>query len=157
MKSKKYKVTKEGLEELKAELKKRKTVVRKRLQDQLDSELDEGDISENSNYYKVQEDIASNDKRIDELEEIIDNAILIERDVCTTDDCKIQAGDTVTVEKDGEEITYTFVGATESDPSQNKISIDSPLGLALKDKKVGEKAVLETPLGKQEYKVINIV
>jgi transcription elongation factor GreA len=155
-KQKKYKVTPQGLEELKNELKERKTTVRKRLQDQLDQELEDGDISENSNYYKVQEEIASNDKRIDELEEIIDNVVLIEKDDCGSDNCKIAAGNTVKVKKEGEEITYTLVGATESDPSKNKISIESPLGQALNGKQKGDKAVLETPLGKQKYQILSV-
>lgn len=153
---KKHKMTPEGLEELKKELKERETVVRKRLQDQLDQELADGDISENSNYYKVQEEIASNDKRVDDLGDIIDNAVLIDKDNCKTDNCEIMAGSTVTVEKDGEEITYSLVGATESDPRKNRISIESPLGLVLKGKKEGDKAEFETPLGKQEYKVLEV-
>lgn len=155
-KKKTYKITKEGLEELKKELKKRKEVTKKRLQDQLDIELGEGDISENSNYYKVQEDIASNDKRIDELEEIVDNSAIIDTKSSNSLSSKVQAGSTVKLSKNGEELTYTIVGATESNPAKKRISIESPLGEALKNKKKGDQVILETPLGQQKYDIIEV-
>ncbi|MFH1546872.1 MAG: GreA/GreB family elongation factor [bacterium] len=156
MKKNTYKITKKGLEELKAEFKKRSEVTKKRLQDQLDQELGEGDISENSNYYKVQEDIASNDKRISELEEIIDHSVLIDTDACNRGNCKISAGMTVKLAKDGEDIVYTIVGATESNPAEKRISIESPLGQAIKGKKQGDDVVINTPLGEQEYKIVEV-
>ena len=156
MKKKKYKITKEGLEELKEEYKKSTEVTKKRLQDQLDQELDEGDISENSNYYKVQEDIASNDKRINELDEIIDNSAIIDMNSSKNGIHKIETGTTVKLLKNEKEITYTIVGVTESNPSKNRISIESPLGEALKGKKKGDEVTLETPLGQQIYKVVEV-
>ena len=156
MKKKTYKITKEGLEELKAEYKNRAEIIKKELQDQLDEELADGDISENSNYYKVQEDIASNDQRINELEEIIDNSVIIDTDSCNKDYCKISAGMTVKLAKDGEEITYTIVGATESNPAEKRISIESPLGQALKGKKKGDEVTLSTSLGQQKYRIIEV-
>jgi transcription elongation factor GreA len=156
VKKKKYKITKEGLEELKAEYKKSTEVTKKRLQDQLDQELDEGDISENSNYYKVQEDIASNDKRINELEDIIDNSSIIDTNSNSKRTHKIETGTTVKLLKNDEEITYTIVGVTESNPGKNRISIESPLGEALKGKKKGDEITLGTPLGQQIYKVAEV-
>lgn len=148
-----YKITIEGLEELKKELKERSEVIKKRLQDQLDEELGDGDISENSNYYKVQDEIASNDKRIDELEHIIHNSEIIRSN---GSNIKIEQGSTVKLSKEGKEITYAVVGETESDPAKNKISIESPLGSALRGKKKGDHVVMETPLGQQKYDIIDI-
>ena len=156
MKKKVYKITKEGLDNLKAKFKKLSEVTKKRLQDQLDQELGDGDISENSNYYKVQEDIASNDKRINELEDIIDNSAIIDTEANNDGNCPIDSGTTVTLLKDEENVTYTIVGATESNPSKNRISIKSPLGNALKGKKEGDEITLETPLGQQIYKIVDV-
>ena len=156
MKKKKYKITKEGLEELKIEYKKLSKVTKKILQDQFDQELDEGDISENSNYYKVQEDIASNDKRINELEEIIDNSTIIKKNLSKNSIHKIDTGTTVKLLKNDKEITYTIVGVTESNPGKNRISIESPLGEVLKGKRSGDEVTLKTPLGQQIYKVVNV-
>lgn len=151
------KVTKEGLSELKKELEERKTLIRKQLQDELDEQLADGDITENQNYYRVQDEIGSNDRRIEELEEIIENAVVVKEAECNVDKCKVGIGSTVILKKDGKEVKLTLVGATEADPTQSKISIESPMGKALSGKNKGEKAVVKTPAGAQEYDIIDVL
>ena len=154
---KQYTLTKNGLEDLKKELKECKTVTKKNLQDQLDTELSEGDISENTSYYRVQDDIGSNDKRIEELESIIQNAQVVEdSDTEDSSNDSVDIGTKVTIKAKAKEITYHVVGSTEADPTKNKISVDSPLGKALVGKKVGEQASVKTPLGAQSYDIISI-
>lgn len=156
MKSKKsYQLTKEGLEELKKELKERATVTRKRLQDELDDEIREGDISENTSYYRVQEEIGSNQKRIEEIEDILRNAEMIDSPKAGSTK-SVGIGTSVTINVKGREIIYQVVGSTEADPTENKVSIDSPLGKALVGKKVGDAATVKTPLGDQKYDIIAI-
>lgn len=153
----KIQLTKEGLEELKKELKKRKTSVRKELRDQLDEDLQEGDITENTNYYRVQDEIASNDKRIGELEEMINNAEIVEETVCKPGQCKVTIGSKVTIGRDGRKLTYTVAGETQADPTKKIISIKSPLGQALEGKKVGDVITVKTPTGSQKYDIIEIL
>lgn len=153
-KRKHYQLTKEGLENLKKELKERTDVIRKNLQDQLDADMQEGDISENTSYYRVQEEIASNERRIGELQTIIANAVTVNGDPGDTD--TVDIGNSVTIKVRDREITYHIVGSTEADPAQNKVSVDSPLGRALIGKKIGENAVVKTPLGSQSYDIIRI-
>lgn len=156
-KKKQYTLTKKGLDDLKKELDDRINVTRKELQDQLDTELSEGDVSENSSYYRVQDDIGSNEKRIEELEDIIRDAKVVENGNGTTgNNAKIGVGTKVTIKAKSKEITYHVVGSTEADPTKNKISVDSPLGKALVGKKVGEQASVKTPLGTQSYDIISI-
>lgn len=154
--TKKFKITKEGLEELKRELEQRTTVIRKRLQDQLDQDLQEGDISENANYYRLQDDIGSNDKRIDELEELINKAVVV-----STDNSRkvklVDIGSTVRIKVKDTIQEYEVVGATESDPANNRISIDSPMGVALAGKKSGDTATVQTPNGPQKYGIIDVL
>lgn len=152
-KSKKFEITEKGLQELKDELKDRTTTIRRNLQDQLDVEINSSDISENSNYYRLQDEIASNDKRAEELEELIKNAVVVETNGANG---KIDIGSTVILNINGKEITYSIVGATEADPTKNKISIDSPIGAALRGKKTGNQVEVKTPIGTQKYDIIKV-
>ncbi|MBN2100844.1 GreA/GreB family elongation factor [Candidatus Dojkabacteria bacterium] len=153
---KKLEMTQKGLEDLRKELKDRKTKIKKKLQDELDEEMGYGDLSENANYYRIQDEIASNDKRISELEDMIKNSFVVEEKECSTDNCSVGIGSTIKVKKDEKEITYELVGATEADPTKNKISIESPMGQAFVDKKVGETATVTTPIGLAKYDIIDI-
>jgi transcription elongation factor GreA len=148
-------ITKEGLQNLKEELKKRKNKIRKELQDELDEEMRAGDISENTSYYRVQEEIASNDKRIEELEEVIKNTKVVEK---PSGSQKGQAGigSTIVVQRDGQETEYRLVGATEADPTENKISVDSPIGSALAEAKAGDTVTVKTPAGPIEYGIMKV-
>ena len=154
-KPKKLQLTPEGLEQLKNELKERIEVTRKKLQDDLDAELGDGDISENTSYYRVQDEIGSNERRIEEIQSMISKATLVENSACEIGG-SASIGCTVTIKVKNRDIKYSIVGSTEADPSQNKISIDSPLGKALNGKKAGEKATVKTPVGNQEYDIIAI-
>ncbi len=65
-------------------------------------------------------------------------------------------GSSVMIEGNNETKKFTIVSAMESDPAKNKISDSSPLGSALIGKKVGEKIILEMPIGKMTYKIIEV-
>ena len=67
----------------------------------------------------------------------------------------IHCEETYDVEFDEEE-TYTIVGSTETDPDANKISDESPIGIALMGKKVGDTVQVETPGGTIELKILEI-
>lgn len=153
MSDKNNQITKEGLDELKQELKE-KLEDRARLRDQMDNEIGAGDIK--ASLYRTQEEIAGNEKRINELNELIKNAEVVENNSCNVDNCTAEVGRTVTLKRGEKELVYKLVGGTEADPTQNKVSIESPIGSALDGKKTGEKVKVNTPLGPIEYDIISV-
>ncbi|MEA3357691.1 MAG: transcription elongation factor GreA [Patescibacteria group bacterium] len=148
------KITKQGFADLKKELKKRKSVIKKQLQDQLNDELSRGDISENASYYTVQEEIGSNDKRIAELEDFINNAVVVDNNKSSK--TTISVGSTVVLKSESVDLTFSIVGATETDPAKKKISIESPMGKSLCGKKEGDTVIVRSPEHDIEYTIVKI-
>ncbi len=147
-------LTKEKLAELKSELNELKTKRRKEIAENLEYAKSLGDLSENAEYLQAREDQANVEARIAKIEDIISDVKIIEKHHSAV----VEVGTTVTVKKKGESktITYTVVSSEESDITQNKISIRSPLGEALSGKKKGEVATFKTPKGAIEYTVVEI-
>jgi len=112
-----------------------------------------GDLSENADYHKAKEDQGFLEGRIQEIETILRNAIIIEKghgDLVTI-------GSHVTIQEEGSPPeTYHLVGPTEADPRSGRISHESPIGKALLDKKVGEVARVDTPGGTIAFKILKI-
>ena len=149
-------VTEEVLKKLEDELHYLKTVKRKEVVEAIRVALGFGDLSENSEYDEAKDEQAKTEARIEELEETLKNVKLVtESDVKTE---KVNVGNKVKVfnEKYNEECEYIIVGSTEADPIKNKISDQSPIGLALVGLKVGQTAKVETPRGAMKLKVLEI-
>jgi len=106
------------------------------------SAQEQGDLSENSEYTSAKEELAIIQSRIQELENILRSAQVVEGH--EKNDC-IRIGTTVTLNINQETQIYTLVGSEESDPSHGFISYESPIGQALLDKKIGEKVTIKTP------------
>ncbi|MGI5826455.1 MAG: GreA/GreB family elongation factor, partial [Patescibacteria group bacterium] len=112
------------------------------------------DLSENSEYTSARDDLAFIDGRVEELEDIIKNAVVVEEkkgpkgEVCLG--CK------VTVKTNGNEIVYHIVGEWEANPAQKKVSHISPLGKALIGRKAGEEVEFEAPAGKIVFNIVKI-
>lgn len=149
-------MTKGGIADLQKELDERTSTIRKQLQDDLDEMLSTGDLSENASYYNIQEEIASNDKRIQELTEILEQVIVATEDGTGDKNGKADIGNSIIIEVNGKKVTYELVGTTEADPKKNRISIDSPIGKALLGKKPGDTATVKTPLGDQKYAILSV-
>lgn len=146
-------LTPEGEAKLKAELEELKGPRREDLAKRLRSAIQMGDLSENADYHKAKEDQGFLEGRIKEIEAILRNSVLIEKS--STDSVSI--GSHVTIqEEDFDPETYHIVGPAEADPRKGKISHESPIGIALMDKKVGQIAEAETPGGKIKVKIIKI-
>jgi len=147
-------LTPEGEARLKAELKGLKGPRREELAKRLRSAIQMGDLSENADYHKAKEDQGFLEGRIQELEAILHNAVIIETN---SNKDAVFIGAHVTIQEgDFDPETYHLVGPTEADPRKGKISHESPIGRALIDKKVGEIAEAETPGGKIKFKVLKI-
>ena len=147
-------LTAEGAARLKAELDELTGPKRKELSARLHAAIQMGDLSENADYIKAKEDQGFLEGRIQELEYILGNAVIIE-DNEKKDTVSIGAHVTIQ-EEDYPEETYHLVGATEADPTKGKISHESPIGKALLDHKVGEVVEAETPGGTIKLKILKI-
>ncbi|KKQ35480.1 MAG: Transcription elongation factor GreA [Microgenomates group bacterium GW2011_GWA2_37_6] len=149
MDSKKIYLTKEGLEELKREHEELTKVKRPEILNRVSAARNMGDLSENAEYTVAREELSFIDGRIDELDELLKQAVIISNNHSNT----IKLGSTVKVNtNDGKEV-FTLVGEWEADPKERKISHESPLGKALLGKKVGQKVEVEAPAGKIVYTI----
>jgi transcription elongation factor GreA len=146
-------ITKEGLEKMKKELDELKNVRRKEVASRIEIAKDMGDLSENAEYNEAKEEQGFVEGRIAELEQVLPNAIIIERDMSGS----VNVGNTVRVSVKGKEKEYTIVGASEADPLSGRISNESPLGLAFIGKKAGDTVTVNVPSGKMIYHIISVV
>jgi len=149
-------LTYEGLRNLEKELEMLKSVRRREVAEKIRRALSFGDISENSEYDEAKNEQAMVESRIIKLEEMLNNAKVLDEDEIDT--TKISIGTKVRLldMEFNEESDYYIVGSTEANPLENKISDESPMGKALINKKVGDEVVVEAPKGNFTYKVIEI-
>jgi len=149
-------LTEEGLEKLKQELEYLKTQKRHEVAQRLKEAIAQGDLSENSEYDAAKEEQAFIESRIITLENMIRNAKIINSE--HQDKNIVNVGSKVTIQEipDGDKETYTIVGSAESDPSQFRISNESPIGAELIGKKVGEIVHVSTPSGTIQFKIVEI-
>ena len=149
-------VTEEGLQKLQEELEYLKLVKRKEVAEALKQAKAFGDLSENSEYDEAKNEQAEVERHIAELEDSLENIEIIKKNKKKN---KIQVGSSVKVfDVDfDEEVTYTIVGSTESDPMANKISDESPIGKVLIGKKPGDEVTVDAPGGAMTLKVLEIL
>lgn len=148
----KYYLSKERLESLKKELEQMKKHGRIKMAEQLKQAIEYGDLSENAAYHAAKDDQADLENKIIKTENIIRNAVIIEKNKTDI----IQIGSTIKVKRGSEKLQYTIVGSQEADPAKNMISNESPLGVAFLGKK--EKDIIEvaTPKGLVKYEIMVI-
>jgi transcription elongation factor GreA len=143
-----YHLTDEGKQELENELAELKSR-RGEIAEKIANARDYGDLSENAEYDAAREEQGQVEGRIAELDEILKNADIIKPGKSNG---IIKVGSTVDLHN-GKKVTYQIVGPVEADPMEGKISNESPIGVALLGKKVGDKVTIETPKGKITYSV----
>lgn len=149
-------ITKEGLERLKADLKRFESVERPENIRAIEEARSHGDISENAEYHAAKERQSFIDVKIKELKDSIGRAEVIEVEQGPAD--RVFFGKTVllySVERD-EENEYQLLGPYESDPENGRISVTSPLGKALLGREVGEEIRVKTPGGLQNFEIVEI-
>ena len=146
-----YQITTEGRKELEIELKalicRRSDVATK-----IAEARDFGDLSENAEYEVAREEQGLVETRIADIEDILKNAEIIKNGSKS----KIALGSKVELKIGNKHVIYTIVGPVEADPLNGKISNESPIGIALFGKKVGDKAVITTSKGEVNYEIIKI-
>lgn len=151
MAAKTFKMTIAGKAELEAELEKLKTEGRVDIAEKLKVARSYGDLSENSEYDEAKSEQAKIEARINELEYQLDHAVIID----SGDKNSVSMGSKVTVlrKSDNTEAVYEIVGFSQSNPSEGKISDESPVGTALMGAKVGETVTVEAPIGNLEFEI----
>ena len=145
--------TQQGYQELVDELHYLKHEKREKIKNDIAVARSFGDLSENSEYDEARNEQAKNEARIKELEELVENAVIL--DESQIDTGVVSLGSTVKVVNLGlnAEITYDLVGSNEANPLENKISDLSPIGAALIGKQAGDDVVVEVPNGTVKMKV----
>lgn len=147
-------VTKKGKVELEAELERLRTVERLQVIDRLQEVKSGGDWMEDTEQMMFEEELAFVDRRIQDLEDMLADAQIIEPD---QDLSRVNIGDTVVIQfGDDEPETYTIVGVAETDPTKGYISNESPMGQALLNRKVGDEVTFDAPAGKIKVRIIGV-
>ncbi len=149
-------LTYEGLKKLEEELEQLRGPKRMEIKERIKVALSFGDISENSEYDEAKNEQAYVEGRIVQLETMLKNARVIDEDDVSTEKVTIGSKVRILDMEYNEEILYTIVGSTEADPSQFKISNESPVGSALMQKKKGSVVEVMVPDGVLKFKILKI-
>ena len=150
-------LTPEGLDKLKDEIEHLSTVKRREVAERIKDAREFGDISENSEYDDAKNEQAMLEARIASLEEKLRSASVI--DASELDSNVVRVGSLVSVkdEGSGKSLKYTIVGSTEANPSENRLSNESPVGKGLLGRKKGDTVKVTLPNGKsRELKITKI-
>ena len=155
-KSKEVLLTQEGLDEIKSELSDLINNQRPKNIKDIKEARALGDLSENAEYHAAKAKQGEIERRIKQLEKMIENAKII---VSESSDI-VNVGNTVSIkyvdEDDDEPEVYKIVGSQEADPFNAKISNESPIAQALFNHKVGDVVQVDSPNGKYEVEIIDI-
>lgn len=149
----KIQLTKQGFDDLQKEYQDLIKNKRSQAVDRLQKARSMGDLSENSEYSAAKDGLSFVEGRIQEIEEIFKNSVVVESPSNKT---HVEIGNTVAVELQGKTEEFQIVGEYEADPMNKKLSQNSPIGKALIDKKVGDLVDVNIPAGKVQYKIIEI-
>ena len=146
-------VTAEGYLDLENELNELKNVRRPQIIQAIKVARALGDLSENADYDAARDEQAQVESRIKELEYKLEHSEIIENKKKN----QVSLGSTVVIKyEDGEEDEYMIVGSLEADPFNNRISNESPIGIAVMGKKQGDVVSVASPNGSYEVTIKEI-
>jgi transcription elongation factor GreA len=146
-----FQITETGKKELEtelAELKSRRGAIAEKIAEARDY----GDLSENAEYDSAREEQGLVESRIAEIEDVLLNAEII----AVSRSSSVKLGSKVELKTGKKSVTYHVVGPVEANPGEGKISNESPIGLALMGKKLGDIATITTPKGSIKYEVVKV-
>ena len=156
MAEKKNVVTYTGLKKIEEELQDLKVNKRREIAAKIKETREQGGLSENAEYDAAKDEQRDIEARIEQLEAMLKNIEVVDEDEVDTGvvgiGCKVKVYD---YEFD-EEVEYDIVGSSQADIMNNRISDESPVGMALKGAKVGEEVMVEAPDGEFKYRVLDI-
>lgn len=147
-------ITPEGLEAVRKEHAELTKVWRPQIAAKIKAARELGDLSENFEYHAAKNEQGMKEARINELEAIIKNHVLIEENRVPGE---VGMGSTVRFQEDGEEEeSYRIVGPAEADPKERRISYESAMGKAMLGHKVGDSVLISTPNGSYRVRIKGI-
>lgn len=149
-------LTPEGYRRLKDEVDYLSTAKREEVAERIRSSREFGDISENSEYDDAKNEQAMLEARIYALEEKLRGATVIDSGAVSTDTVGVGTKVTLQDMERGEVVQYAIVGSAEADPTDHKLSNESPVGRAILGRKPGEKVTVAVPQGSKKFKVLAI-
>ncbi|MDO5014397.1 MAG: transcription elongation factor GreA [Clostridia bacterium] len=152
-------LTKDSYDKLKEELEQLKTVGRTEIIEKIKVARAFGDLSENAEYDEAKNDQAMIENRINEIEDILKSAKVIDEDEISTD--RVGIGSKIKIKEIGQKgaeiLSFTIMSSNEIDPKNGIISNESPIGRAVWGKKRGNKVEVELPDGnKKNFKIMEI-
>lgn len=152
-------LTQKGADELKAELKRRKSVERPRIVQSIEEARAHGDLKENAEYHAAKEEQGFNEGRINEIESKLATAQII--DVAKAGaqaNGRVIFGALVELmdEDSGEELTYQIVGEDEADIKSGLLSFASPIARALIGKSEGDSVEVQVPGGARHLEIVGV-
>jgi len=146
------KMTQAARDRLEAEAKRLESEARREAAEKIGTARAEGDLSENAEYHAAKNDAAMLEAKIARIRGQLRAAEIVE----AAEGDAAGMGSTVTYEDGGEERKFTLVPASEADPGKGRLSIDSPMGVALTGAKAGDTRSLETPKGVRDVRIVSI-
>lgn len=149
-------LTKDGLREKQEKLEYLKTVRRAQISEQIREARAFGDLSENAEYDEAKNEQARVETEIARLEKLLRNAIIVDDTEIDINTVGIGTSVKILDIEFNEEAVYSIVGSVEADADRNRISNESPVGVALMGKKVGDIAEVVTPDGSFKIKILEI-
>ena len=149
-------LTPEGYEKLKSEIEELSTIKRREVAERIRVAREFGDIAENAEYDDAKNEQALLEHRIATLEERLRNARVITKKDVAKDVVSIGSNVRLRDVAAKETIEYHIVGSAEANPSENKLSNESPVGKAIIGKKKGETVEVAAPRGSLKFKILEI-
>lgn len=152
----KFEMTARGLEKLKEELRYLKEEKRQELTEYMGAALADGDLRESAAYDEARLLQSANETRIADLEELVHRAVVVEPEVGDAAVARLGASLTL-ADNSGDSMVFHLVGTHEADILEGRVSDESPLGLSLVGKKVGDNVTVTSPAGAATiYQVVNV-
>lgn len=151
--SEKYYLTEEGLEKIKRQYKQLTEIKQSKSQGGTPKILHSQEV--NPEFLAFQEDMSLLEAQIAKLEKVLNNTEIIKAPPKNKRD-RVQLGAKVKVDIGGERDQFRLVGTLEADPSEKKISNESPLGKALMGKKVGDEIRVKNAMINHSCKIIEL-
>ena len=149
-------MTEDGYNKLKEELNRLRGVERPYISQQIAEARDKGDLSENAEYDAAKEAQGMLEMRIANMEMLFASARIVDESTIKTDTVQVLTKVKLRNIKLDKEVEYTLVSENEASVKEKKLSVGTPIALALLGKKVGDVVTAVTPAGEIEFEILNI-
>ena len=150
-----HKLTAEAAERLETEVTRLEGEGRREIAERIGIAREWGDLKENAEYHAAKEEAAMLEAKIARMRDQLRTSEIVEA-ATDGDGAGMYSAVTYADAKAGKEMTFTLVPATEADPSQKRLSIDSPVGKALAGAAEGDERTLQTPGGERAITIVKV-